>query len=160
MKTKTIISEITHEDLVDFFSTALSGSNIFGVDYDTETYNKCPDKKEDDCIEDKLARILLNGGCITIYDIEAEDENDFYGQAHHSWDEDNETMDYLIDITDIKRGFQKCLDGTFNINDGCDEERGYIHRCMTHLIDGEGDLDLYEAQNILQVCVFNQMIYG
>ena len=97
---------------------------------------------------------------ITVYDIEAEDKDDFYGNASHRWDEDNHVMDYRIDITDLKRGFANCLDGTFKVNEGCGDEKGYIMRCMSHLIDGEGDLDLYEAQNILQVVIFGQMIYG
>ena len=86
MKIKTTIESITHDDLVELFSTALYGSDIFGVDYDAEVYNHCPDKKGNDCLEDKIARILLNGGSITISDLYADDENDFYGELRHEYD--------------------------------------------------------------------------
>lgn len=161
MKTKTVISDINHEDLVDFLSTALYGSNFFGADYDVETYNNCPDKKEDDCYEDKMARILINGGKITVFDMYAEDEDDFYGNLTHSWDCEKRTMDYTVSLYDLKEGFQKCLDGTFKVNDGCDEEIPYMKKCMNNLINhDEGDLDLPQAENILQCCVFGQIVYG
>ena len=161
MVTKTMITDINHEDLIDFFSTALYGSSFFGVEYNTKDYEKCSDKHSGDCMEDKLARILLNGGSIVIYDCEAEDEEDYYGELPHCWDSDNYTMDYTITLEDLKKGFQKCLDGTFNVNKGCDEEIPYMKKCMNDLINHEeGNLDLPEAENILQICIFGELIYG
>lgn len=161
MKTKTIITEINHDDLVNLFSTALYGSQYWGVDYDTNGFRKIPNPDDCECIEDKLAKMLLNGKPITIYDMYAEDEEDFHGDLWHQWDGDNGTMDYLVNLKDIEKGLQKCLDGTFKVNDGCDEEISYMRKCVTNLIDSEnGDLDLYEAQNILQVIVFGKIIYG
>ena len=159
MKTKTTITEITHDDIVNLLSTGLYGSQFLGVDYSIEDYRKIPNPDEYNCIEDKCAKLLLNGESIVIYDMYAEDEEDFHGKLYHSWDSDNETMDYTITLSDIEKGLQKCLDGTFKINDGCDEEVGYIKKCMSDLMN-DGDLDLYEAQNILQIIVFGQIIYG
>ena len=79
MKTKTIISDINFEDLVDLFSTALYGSHKFGAYYNKSDYEKCPDKNDGDCYEDKLARILLNGGTVVVFDLYAEMDGDFYG---------------------------------------------------------------------------------
>ena len=161
MKTKTTITEITHDDIVNLLSTGLYGSQFLGVDYSVGDYRKIPNPDEYDCIEDKCAKLLLNGKSIVIYDMYAEDEEDFHGKLYHSWDSDNKTMDYTITLSDIKKGLQKCLDGTFKVNDGCDEEISYMRKCVANLIDSEnGDLDLYEAQNILQVIVFGQIIYG
>lgn len=36
MKTKTTITELTHDDLVDLFSTALCGSYYLSADYTIE----------------------------------------------------------------------------------------------------------------------------
>lgn len=164
MKTKTIITEITKEDLVNLFSTALYGSHYWGADYDKHEYNKIPNPKDCECYEEKLAKMLLNGKPITIYDMYAEDEEDFHGSLHHEWDEDNGTMDYKVTLKDIEKGLQKCLDGTFKVNSGFDEEIPYMRKCVTDLIniiDSEsGDLDLPQAENILQVIVFGQIIYG
>lgn len=160
MKTKTVITDITKDDLVDLFSTALYGSNVFGADYDENEYRKFPIPDDCECFEERLAKMLLNGKNITIYDMYAEDEEDFHGGLWHQWDEDNGTMDYLVNLKNIERGLQRCLDGTFKINDGCDEEIPYMRECVLHLMDKDGDLDLYEAQNILQVIVFGQIVYG
>lgn len=161
MKTNTTITEITHEDIVDLLSTALYGGNIFGVDYDSNEYRKLPNLDKYKCIEDKCAELLLNGKSITIYDRYAEDEEDFHGGLYHSWDFGDETMDYTITLSDIKKGLQKCIDGKFKVNDGCDEEIPYIRKCVADLIDREnGNLDLFEAQDILQVIIFGKIIYG
>ena len=161
MKTKTIITDITKEDLVNLFSTALYGSQYLGADYDPNEYRKIPNPDDCGCFEEKLAKMLLNGKPITIYDMYAEDEEDFYGDLWHQWDGDNGTMDYLVNLKDIEKGLQKCLDGTFKVNNGYDEEIPYMRKCVANLIDREnGDLDLPQAENILQVIVFGQIIYG
>lgn len=161
MKTKTTISGITHEDLVSFLSTALYGSEFWGSDYDSNEYNKLPSPDDCKCYEDKLAKLLLNGKSITICDQYAEDEEDFYGKLPHEWDDESLTMDYKVTLKDILIGFQRCLDGTFKANKGCGNEVSYMRKCMINLIDHEnGDLDLPQASDIMQVVVFGQIVYG
>lgn len=159
MKTKTTITEINHDDIVNLLSTGIYGSEIFMLDYNSRTYEKLENKGNEECLEDKCATLLLNGKSITISDRYSEDESDFYGVLSHKWDKEYEVMDYKVTLDNIISGLQRCLDGTFKINDGCDEEVGYIRKCMSDLMN-DGDLDLYEAQNILQVIVFGQIIYG
>lgn len=161
MKTKTTIVEIYHEDIVNLLSTALYGSDFFGIDYDSNEYRKLPEPNENDTIEDMCAKLLLNGKHVTIRDIYAEDEEDFHGGLHHEWDSEYEEMEYTVSLADIKRGLQKCLDGTFKKNDGCGDEVGYIKMCMTNYMDSESfDFDLPQAESIMQIIVFGQLIYG
>ena len=69
LKNNVEIIDITHEDLVNLFSTALYGSSYLSAEYDKDFYNSIPkDKKEGDCFEDHIADVLLNGGEIYIYD--------------------------------------------------------------------------------------------
>ena len=150
MKIKTTITDITHDDIVNLLSTGLYGSRLFGIDYSVEDYRKIPNPDEYNCIEDKCAKLLLNGKSIVIYDMYAEDEEDFYGELHHSWDADNATMDYTITLSDIKNGLQKALD-----NGGWDAE------CANDLInEGSCNFDLTEAENLLQIITFGKTIYG
>ena len=150
MKTKTTITEITHDDIVNLLSTGLCGSQFLGVDYSVEDYRKIPNPDEYDCIEDKCAKLLLNGKSIVIYDMYAEDEEDFYGKLYHSWDSDNETMDYTITLSDIKKGIEKA------INSG-----GYDAECAFDLINDDScNLDLTKAENLLQIITFGKAIYG
>ena len=151
MKTKTIITEITHDDIVNLLSTGIIyGYHFFGVDYSVEDYRKIPNPDEYDCIEDKCAKLLLNGKSIVIYDMYAEDEEDFHGKLYHSWDSYNKTMDYTVKLSDIKKGIEKAID-----NGGWDAE------CAFDLINDDScNLDLNEAENQLQIITFGKAIYG
>lgn len=108
MKTKTQIYEINHEDLVELLSTACYGSAWLGLSYNKTEYNNS-DPHDNDCIEDKAARILLHGYSITLYDMYAEDEEAHYGTLPYAWDNRGETMDYTVTLADIKRGLEKAM---------------------------------------------------
>lgn len=151
MKTKTTIIEINHEDLVDFFSTALYGSYMFGARYDSIEYHQLSTANNNDCYEDKLAKLLLAGKTIEIIDRYAVDSEEYYGNLPHAWDEENYGMVYTVSLEDIKNGLQACVDS----NDS------YISECAANLIHAdEGNLDLPQAENLLQMCVYGEMIYG
>lgn len=160
MKIKATITGITKDDLVELFSTALYGSPFLEVSFNSNEYRKIPNPDDCECLEEKLAKMLLNGKPIIIYDRYAEDEEDFHGDLPHWWCSDWETVAYSLTLDDIKKGFEKCLSGTFKVNGGDDEEVPYIRECMVHLVDGDGDLDLPEASNLLQVVIFGQIVYG
>ena len=161
MKTKTIITDITQEDLVNLLSTALSGSDYFGADYDSNEYRKIPNPDDCECFEEKLAKMLLNGKTITISDAYVEDEEDFHGDLWHEWDNESSTMDYTINLENIKKGLQKCIDGTFKENEGCGDEKSYMRKCVNDLMyEDSMELDLYEAENIMQIIVFGELVYG
>ena len=69
MKTKTTITELTHDDLVNLFSTALYGSSYLSADWDDDLPTN-----EDSCYEDTIADILLAGGHVYVKDHYAEGE--------------------------------------------------------------------------------------
>lgn len=111
MKTSFEIQELTHTELSDFLSTALSGSFWAGVDYDESDKEGLTIESEFDepSFEDTLASILLGGKTITIIDDEEETEyeldlemiiNGFNMVAksedyrHHVWNIINEDYDY------------------------------------------------------------------
>ena len=148
MKTQTIITDITHEDLVDLLSTATYGSEYIDIAwvYQQEYLNS---KKEGDSREDVYARMLLNGYKIEVRDYYAEDETDFYGNLHHEWNAMDECMVYHVGIEDIKKGIAKSLD-----------MGGWEAECAQHLISEPEQLDLTEAEAIMQVIVFGEVIYG
>lgn len=148
MKTQTKITDITHDDLVDLFSTATYGSEYIDFAWvNKDEYLKS--KEEGDCREDIYARMLLNGYKIEVRDYYAEDEEDFNGKLHHEWNEEDECMVYHVDIEDIAEGIAKCLD-----------LGGWEAECANDLIKKDGDLDLYEAEAIMQVIVFGEVVYG
>lgn len=145
MKLISAISKITHDDLVELFSTALYGCEIFVVDWP----NDHPEIfKEGDCIEDKLARCLLNDQHIIIGDRYSDEV--FYGDLPHRWDDENWCMDYTVKLADIEKGLNKAL------NYG-----GWPQKYVYNLCNAdEGDFDYPQALCLLQFILFGEEIYG
>ena len=150
MKTKTIITEINHDDLVDLFSTATYGSSYFDVVKKKKDYYGTELEDANDCREDAWAKILLAGKPVYVLDYYSEDEDEAYGNLPHKWDNKRGAMKYTVTLEDIKKGLQKALD-----NGGWDAD------CAFDLINDDScDLDLTEAENLLQIITFGEAIYG
>lgn len=148
MKTTTKISEISQDDLVNLLSTATDGSEYIDIDWVyQEEYIKS--KEEGDSRENIYAKMLLNGYKIEVRDYFAEDDEDFYGCLHHEWNEEDECMVYHVGIEDIANGIAKCIDNG-----------GWTAECAYDLINKPENLDLYEAEAIMQVIVYGEVIYG
>ena len=155
MKTKTTITELSHDDLVDLFSTALYGSSYLGAYYDEEI-----EHDDKDCFEDILANILLHDGSITITDYFA--VGCVYGSLPHGIDED-ENVAYLVTYDDIKRGLERAADGTFNAGD--DKWTEQTKRSARVSFDSFMDedrcsFDLVRADILMQIILFDEIIYG
>ena len=156
MKTKATITELTHDDLVELFSTALTGSSYLGADYEESIeYN------EDACFEDILANILLHGGCIKVNDYYS--EGDVYGELPYELDEENECTTYFVTYDDIKRGLERAANGTFNAgNDEWTEPTKRSARVSfdSFMDEDSCDFDLVSADILMQIILFDEIIYG
>lgn len=155
MKTKTTITELTHDDLVELFSIALTGSYYLEADYDEST-----EYDEDDCFEDILANILLHGGSIKVTDYHPEGE--VYGSLTHEFDE-NGNVTYFVTYDDIKRGLERAADGTFNAgNDEWTERTKRSARVSfdSFMDEDSCEFDLVSADILMQIILFDEIIYG
>ena len=146
MKINVTINEVSHENLVDLFSTAIFYNYKWMAYYDYDTYERYA-KSEGDCFEDKLARLLLKGFSITIGDSLAEDEEDVYGNLEHYWDEDEECMMYTVKLSDVISGLEKA---SKNYN--------HLERVLM-LAHDPSQMDIYDADILLQYIVFGEYIY-
>lgn len=149
---KTIkIEDITHDDLVNLFSTALYGSTYLSVDYPDGDYD------EDDCYEDKIAKALLDGFSVNVIDTYA--EGCVYGNLLHKIDEETEDVSYMVTLVDIKLGLEKAGSGTFKIN--FDGEEEFAREAFESYVNEESlDFDLTYADCLMQIIVFGELIYG
>ena len=154
MKTKTIITDLTQEDLVNLLCTATYGSNWLSC--------YAPDRDgveitESDCVEDVWAKCLLAGKKISCIDYYA-DEGEYYGTLEHETEEDGQTT-YHVSLQDIINGLQKCADGTFidADNDRADE---FLHKCFRSFVNEDGDFDNTQAEALMQIILFGELIYG
>lgn len=151
MKTKTIITELTQEDLVNLLCTATYGSNWLGC--------YAPDKKEvgitdEDCLEDEWAKVLLGGKSIICTDYYAEGE--CYGNLPCNID-DEENAEYTLTLQDILDGLQRSADGTFK---DANAYKGFLARCYNDFVNDGDDWDYTEADALMQIILFNELIYG
>ena len=164
MKTKTTISEITHEDLVNLFSTALYSSNYLGANYD-----KHPDLEDCECFEDKLAKSLLNGRSIRFIDYCANGE--VHGNLPHEIVEDDSFMSlgdnvtYFITLDEVKRGLENCANGTFNTRTDVSEDFAmrnaiFAKKSFNAFLMEDLDFDYYTADCLMQVILFDEIVYG
>lgn len=147
MKVEVTIKEITKDDLVNLFSIGLTGSSFLGCDYDKRLYKSLPDASEDDCIEDKLAKLLLAGHSIELWDLEADSE-DHYGTLESRYREAYQCMAYKVTLEDIKKGLQNAATN--------DDTADYF---MQLAVDDAYDLDLTGGESLLQFIMFNEVIY-
>lgn len=137
MKTKITVSEFTHDDLTCLLSTALYGSYWAGAGYDKEVY-KTLSETHGNCLEDKLADMLLAGHKISITDYEAEGEK--YSNNFVGFNGENAVykvgLDDFLQVASTKKGYSLAKD----------------------VISGEGDF--YTADSFLQRVVLGEEIYG
>jgi hypothetical protein len=148
MKLISTISEITRDDLVNLFNTSTYGSNYFDVIKKKKDYYGTELEDANDCREDTWAKILLSGKPVYVLDYYSEEES--YGNLPHEWDEKRGAMKYTVTLEDIKKGLQKAIDNG-----------GWDAKCAFDLINDDScDLDLTEAENLLQIITFGEAIYG
>lgn len=136
------VTGVTHEELVNLFSTALYGNGYMRVDYDKHELDQIPeDKREGDCYEDFLADLLLNGKSIQITDYLAEGEA--YGPLpSHPAEYNEEFIIYDVTLDDIIQG----LSSEVNF------------QMMNEVQSGNGDM--FTAWGLIQRIVFGEEIYG
>lgn len=151
MRTTTTIEGVSLENLVDLFSTATYGSSWLDIFAPVRTGLHIEDT---DCREDVWAKALLAGHPIECTDYYAEGER--YGHLP-SVVKDGDEATYTITLQDVLDGLQKCVDGTFK---GDKSEHDRLTECFEHFKAGEGDMDNPEAEAIMQVIMFNELIYG
>jgi hypothetical protein len=137
MKTKITVTKIDHDELVTLLSTALFGSSWFGASYDRSLYESLKET-HGNCLEDKLADMLLAGHKITIVDTMAEGES--YSNKFVRLDGD--CAEYEIGLNEILKT--------------ASSQTGY--ELLKDVLSGEGDY--FTADAFIQRVVFGKEIYG
>lgn len=146
MKTKIQVIELTHEEIVNIFSTASYNNYLLELSYADsmddlarEVKKKWNETHGDTmCYEDKLAAILENGGTIVAVDKEEYEYGSYEGEEPNK--------DKGIHPLTLKK-----------LLDACSTTEGYKY-AKTLLVDEDGDF--YDAWNIIQIAMFGEVVYG
>lgn len=152
MKTRTIIEELTKDELVNLLCTATYGSNWLSVTAPEQTGAGI---LPEDCVEDIWAKALLAGHKIKCWDNYA--DGDRHGNLGGVIKEDG-TAVYFVGLKEVKDGLAKCADGTFAAHD--EYERAYLLSCWSTYKEDDGGLDTPQAEALMQVIMFGELIYG
>lgn len=148
MKIEVEISELTHEDIVNLFSAATYGNDWLGISIPKE-YREAPYLKDIETLENKYAAILLHDGQLHACDYYAEDADDVFGDIlAYKYDRRSGCMKYSFNLADVEKGLEKAF------KDSCARE--YV----MHLMDEPEQLDLNEADILMQYIMFGEQIYG
>lgn len=136
------VTGVTHEELVNLFSTAFYDNENMGAHYDRNELDQIPEnKREGNCFEDHLADMILNGKSIQVTDYLAEGE--VYGHLpSHPAKYDDEFIVYDVTLEDILQG----LSSEVNF------------QMMQEIQSGEGDM--FTAYGLMQRIIFTEEIYG
>lgn len=145
------VTSLTHEEIVDILSTAFYGCDFLDADYDSAFWRKIPaKKKEGSCWEDHMADVLLNDGIVTVVDKEADGE--LYTKAGIPcrtekapwWDTDHPYEFGVYDLT-LSALLKAC-------------STPYGFALLNDVIQNQGDY--YTANNLIQLAIFGEVIYG
>ena len=155
MKTRTIIDELTQEDLVNLFATATYGSSWLGIRTGEKTGIK---EEETDCLEDVWAKAVLAGHKLKVTDYYAEGIR--YGNLGCVVKEDEEAT-YFVGLKEIIDGLQRAADGTFlhDSDEYGEREVKWLAECFTNFKEDNGEMDNPEAEALMQVIMFNELVY-
>lgn len=135
------LENISHENLVDLLCGATYGSEWLEIK--TLKSERFMDEEVEQSVrdewscEDKWANRLLKGGHIVCYDYFDDEADDFALMS--------KPARYELTLDDIKKGLEKARDGEAirDWADFCEEEDDY-----------------FTCNNLVQVCMFGEVIYG
>lgn len=153
MKVKTTVSELTRTELVSLLFAATYNSDQFHI-YVAQAVRNEIGAGDDDCREDVWAKALLGGHFVWVYDLQA--EGCVHGNLTHCpAPDDKEIIGYRVHLSDIQRGLSAAIDGDF------EGDEGDRNQALEAWRDFAADnLDNCGAETLLQVIVFNEIIYA
>lgn len=140
MKFELKVTEITHDELVSIFSM-LYTTDDFQFAYNKKNYAQIPeDKREEDCLEDKVADCLLNGFKVAVTDTYAGGE--VYNENLECEIGNDGAVTYYVGLQDFLNGFSN-KDAIEHVKDLADENDDYT-----------------TAYCLIQYVLFGEQIYG
>lgn len=149
--------ELNHNDIANLLSASVVDSDgYFSLGFKKKDYLSLPDflRSDEDSVEDKAAKILLNKGAITITDLNA------VGEIYRAADlkatlSPDDNVHYRVDLRAITDGLTNAANG--DIIGGPDELRQCRDAFAAFWAE---NYDASDAVTLIQIILFNEIIYG
>ena len=143
---------LNRDDLAYLFDKLLFAPPIFSADIDKAFYDSIPNEnRKGNNLADKIADCLIYGGSVVIYD------NRSNGDISPGMGFVTLGTKYTINISDVVNGLSKAANGTYRINNDIE----WVSDCFSDFKQGEeADFNQEEADCLMQIILFNELIYG
>lgn len=157
---KIQVKSLTHDDIVNLLCTAITDCSQYLYLHNPKKYYETYCKVDpEDGLEERCAKVLLAGGKIRITDYDA-DGAGYSGNDVPFKIGDEGQATYTLSLDNILSGLENAANGDF-IPCGINGEEEVIREAFDNLAKGdEGDLDYGEADMLMQIILFGEVIYG
>lgn len=168
MEATFTVNKLTHDELVNLFSTATYGNDYAIMVKPSKEFEGL--KLDAQSIEDFWVSILEQGGSLWVYDLYDEstskEDVEYYGKQGINWVETDykRVINKVVDILGRVHVIGKFSAPAYKITmktliAGINANTKESSRLVQELFIDE-DYDLYTAYNLMQVAVFGEIIYG
>lgn len=157
---KIQVKSLTQQDLVDLLCTAITDcSQYLYLHNPKRHYDTYCKVDPDDTLEDRCAKVLLSGGKIRITDYDADGVGYAGNDVPFKVGGDGKVT-YTVGLDNILSGLENAANGDF-IPCGIDNEKEAVREAFDDLAYGDvGALDYPEADMLMQIILFGEVIYG
>ena len=168
MEATFTVNKLTHDELVNLFSTATYGNDYAIMVKPSKEFEGL--KLDAQSIEDFWVAILEQGGSLWVYDLcdesTSKEDVEYYGKQGINWVETDykRVTNKVVDILGRVHIISKFSVPAYKITmetliAGINANTKESSRLVQELFIDE-DYDLYTAYNLMQVAVFGEIIYS
>ena len=102
----------------------------------------------------RIVEKLFGGENIYLFDTNA--NNEYYGDKKHEVVPNTSNVMYTINLSDVIKGIENAASGTYKVNN----DDKYVWQCFSMFYDEDGNFDHDSAEALMQIIVFDELIYG
>jgi hypothetical protein len=102
----------------------------------------------------KIVEKLFSGEDVYLFDTNANGE--IYGNKKHEIVGNTSNVMYTINISDFVRGLENAACSTYKVHN----DSKYVWQCFVSLLDEDTEFLHDEAETLMQIIVFDELVYG
>ena len=100
---------------------------------------------------------LFIGENVYLFDTHA--NNEYYGDKKHEVVPNTSNVMYTINLSDFIKGLENAASSTYKVNKVYDDSKR-VWQCFVSLLDEDSESLDYEAETLMQIIVFDELVYG
>ena len=85
--------------------------------------------------------------------------NEYYGDKKHEVVPNTSNVMYTINLSDFIKGLENAASSTYKVNKVYDNSKR-VWQCFVSLLDEDTEFLHDEAETLMQIIVFDELVYG